>query len=209
MYYPAKNNENLESILANICQCLNAPLRSEDYNTIYRTSGPSKKTLIVQFNSEAAKAGLLNAKKAKRTLLLEEIDPNLAPSNNEIFINHHLTPYFTELLYFARQGVKRKEIFSCWFTSRGITIKESEESQPVLVYDKTGLSRYVTITENPTEKRRASSELQSAPKKIAGTTNNKAKPTPNNNQQDNKRQPRNSNKPTLTNRSARNNSNSK
>lgn len=84
---------------------------------IYRTKGKTS-SIIVQLTNEAPKYAILEKKKHKKSLLVEELQLGNGSSDAEVTINHHLTPYYSNLMYHGRQAIKSNAIHSCWYTNK-------------------------------------------------------------------------------------------
>lgn len=181
---PAKSNEDLLAIFNAICTVLNYNCPNELVTGIYRTSGPTKKSIIVQLANDSVKFGILNAKKAKSSILLEELGLNFNERMNEVMINQQLTPFFGNLLYFARHAKKNNEIAECWFTMRGIYIKPQKNSNAVLIRSANELNSFLTPVQSAessnanSNKRKASQDMLKPPKKTTDTTTTTEPPTP-------------------------------
>lgn len=190
----ATPNEDLWAILSKVCDCLNTEYDENLFTNIYRTKGQFSNSIIVQCNSDESKHYFLAAKRTIKTIVVDQLGLNLPNGTNEININSQLTPYFSHLLYTARQAVKRSEITAAWFTSRGVFIRLNEsESQPILITSIAELSLYVS-TVNPS-KRRASHEIDNPSKKSTETVENTATTSSINNQQQNQQQNKQRNQP--------------
>lgn len=157
-------NENLWDILAKICLCLNVEYAQDHFNRIYRTKNQRNNTIIIQCISEDTKHFMLAAKKGARTIIVDQLDLGLANGTDTININSQLTPYFSHLLYVARQAVKRNEISAAWFTGKSIQIKlNAADKASISISSVDNLTPYIT-TINPS-KRRASNDIEHPSKK--------------------------------------------
>lgn len=173
---PFMANENLHLIFDSLCKSMNHNIPR--YSAIYRTHGQMKKAIIVQFLNDSDKFDFIKAKKIKRTVILEELQLGFENASTEILINHHLTPYFANLLYVARQGVKKGEIFAAWYTSKGIALKKTADANAIVVSTKQELQQFVSDPIAPSNKRRASEDLAGLPNKKAPTNTEIATVTP-------------------------------
>lgn len=163
---PALPGENLFDIVVIIWDLLGIGKDVLDFITgIYRTKGKTS-SIIVQLSNEALKSAILEKKKAKKSLLVEELQLATGPSNTEVTINQQLTPYYSNLMYNGRQAVKNKTIHSCWFTNKGMLVKIKEDATPVLITTVAELADY-TAKDDKLNKRRASSEVPNPSKKPA------------------------------------------
>lgn len=202
---PVTNGENLLDIFNKICNAINYNCTNDNISGIYRTNGRNKQSIIVQFTNENTKFGILNAKKLKKSLIVEELNLNFNNASNEIMINQQLTPYFGNLLYNARQAKSNGHIAECWFTMRGVHIKPTKTSNAVIIKSVGELNTFFSTDEpilsaaKPTStetanKRKASHEIPNEPKK----TNDASAPN-NNNSDKSKQAQRNNQKGTTPN----------
>lgn len=174
---PATPNENLLNMFTAICNVINFNCPNELVTGIYRTTGRAKQSIIVQLANESVKFGILNAKKIKKAIILEELDTKFHDSKSEIIINQQLTPFFGNLLYKARQAKAKGHIAECWFSMKGIFIKPQKTSNAVQIKSVAELATFLpvesttdTSCEQPLDqssqhKRKASSEINNASKK--------------------------------------------
>lgn len=111
-----QENQNLHEIFSKICSCLQIDCNRNEISGIYRTRGQYNTSIIVQLKSESTKRSILAAKKNKQSIIVDELEIDSLTGTNEININCHLTPYFSHILFVARQAVKREELQACWFS---------------------------------------------------------------------------------------------
>lgn len=155
----AEESENLAEIVTKIASTIGIVCEQEDIIDTYRTAG---QWIIARFHTDAIKFGLLKAKKEKKSLIVDELGLNLDGGTNEIFINHHLTPFFANLLFLARKAVKRNELSAAWFTNKGICVKRTDkDTQHTLIKSIDELNTLLpTSSKSDSSKRRASSEIE-------------------------------------------------
>lgn len=181
---PHHKDENLLVIFESLCKVVGFTYVRDDIAAIYRTSGPNKKSIIVQFVNDDKKFELLNAKKAKQAVIFDELNLKYIDSTQEIIVAQQLTPFFANLLYNARQARQRNEIAQCWFTNKGVHIRPKENSNAVLIKSINELSSFTTkqVDLSSQNKRKASQDIaNNLNKKSADTSsfgNNSATNSP-------------------------------
>lgn len=166
---PANNSEDLLKIFNDICKVLNFNCPNDLITGIYRTAGGAKRSIIVQLANESVKFGILNAKKNKKSIILEELETKFTDSKNEIMINQQLTPFYGNLLYVARQAKKNGNIAECWFSMKGVYVKPQKTSNAVLIKSVNELNAFLSTSTTdppPHQKRKASQEIKNASKKL-------------------------------------------
>lgn len=167
-----QENENLKEIFSKICECLSVNC-NDNIIGIYRTKGQFNTSIIVQLKNDNLKREILAAKKTKTSIIVDELQIRSLAGTGEININGHLTPYFSHILFVARQAVKREELLAAWFSNRGILIRAQNQESPILIKSVEGLAPYVTTT-NPS-KRKATDDIDNTnhpPKKTAESATN-------------------------------------
>lgn len=145
---PVTANENLLDIFNSICTAINFNCTNENVAGIYRTTGRTKQSIIVQLSNESIKFGIINAKKLKKSLIIEELSLNFNNATNEVMVNQQLTPYFGNLLYNARQAKHHGHIAECWFSMKGVHIKPTKNSNAVIIKSACELNAFIP-TETP------------------------------------------------------------
>lgn len=119
---------------------LGIELSRQDISTAHRIRGKKDKIrpIIIRFASRRAKDQVYRAKKVLKssTSVSATASTNMlsaaASSGPIVFINEHLTKKNSELLFEARQRLKKKEIFRCWTSGGSVYIKrnDSVEAKP-------------------------------------------------------------------------------
>lgn len=117
------SDENLIEIFDKICHILHVDETPKAVVKIYRASSVR---VIVQFDSFLAKMQIFNAYKSHRRLMsgdifkLESIE-----SQNQIFIDSHLTKWYAKMMTHAKRAKKDGLIFKYWLTMYGLAIIKS------------------------------------------------------------------------------------
>lgn len=123
---------NLKETIINVGKAFDIELHEEDIDYIYRIKKPkterSKKPapIIVTFKKREVKEKLLSSRKG-RSLYAKEI--GLSNSENQIYINDHLTSTKKELLWKARQLKKEQNFKYVWYKHDSIYIKKMTEQK--------------------------------------------------------------------------------
>lgn len=182
-----QEGQDLNEIFSQICRCLNIECNSSELAGIYRTRGHRNTSVIVQLKNESTKRRILAAKKAKQSVIIDELELSTLTGTEKININCHLTPYFSHILYVARQAVKREEIQACWFSNKGILVRAHNDDTPILIKSAEALASLIT-TSTPSSKLKASDSIDTntnPPKKVAeaSTSHSASRPAKSKNQQ--------------------------
>lgn len=138
--------ENLEVMVKEICNSFGVVLADEDIVDIYRIYSSKNSIIIVKLSNMAIKSSIMD-KKRNVNIYSNDIWPNennTDDSNFQIFINHHLTPYFGDLLMCGKREVKNGLIHSCWIGANGLLVRFSESERPYIFTSTSQLLSYVS-----------------------------------------------------------------
>lgn len=122
---PADANEDVHQIVKAIASLLSVEFGSGDILSAYRArpSNRSPGLIIVRLSSFEKKMQILTNKRKKKTLKVNELNLNLTKPDNKIYINSHLSPYFSSIHQKAKQACDEGKIKSCWIASNCVTIQ--------------------------------------------------------------------------------------
>lgn len=142
---PLVDTCSLDTIVTAVGSALGIQLSSSDYQSVYRTTGNGNLPgfIIVKLNEFSKKLEILKAKRSKSTLSLKDLNLNILPEGQIIFVNNQLTPHFSKLLQIAKKAVADKKLHSCWIALNCLCVKLSENSERTLVRDMTELQKAI------------------------------------------------------------------
>lgn len=126
---PTNWDGNTVKLLLNIANKININITSADFKS-YTT--PNGKFVIVSFYNYLHKQSLLNKMRTKRSLMFEEVY-TAVKSNNQLYINEHLTPYYSSLFKVARQAIKDGKLVSATSYNGRIRIRKHKDDSPTIV----------------------------------------------------------------------------
>lgn len=137
--------ESLFQLVVDIGNVLNVKIQSEDIEKLYRINGSKNHIIVVRFFDWNLKSAIM---RNKRDVVIHECDvfsdvTKDSDQNNQIFINHHLTPYFGNLLQYGRNEVKKETLHSCWINSNGLLVKLNEHDTPHLFSSIDALQSFI------------------------------------------------------------------
>lgn len=142
---PIEPNENLQNMICEIGQKVVVPIDFKvDIQAIYRVPSQSSgnKPIIVKFiNSQLRTSFLIQCKKKKVTC--NQLSNVKNQSNNQIYVEVHLTPSNKKLFYEARQCVKDKQAKSVYTIEGKIFLRADDMSRPVQVTDLEALQTFL------------------------------------------------------------------
>lgn len=121
------------------------------------------KFIVASFYNFADKERLLGKMRIKKSLMAEEIVPNLR-SNNRININEHLTPFNSGLFAMARRAKHEGKLATATSYGGRIRVKKHAEDMPVIIHSKTQLESIIELViepNSPTHSRNAPREKTS------------------------------------------------
>lgn len=149
------DNINASEILQLVLRAFNLVIDPENFIFCLKrtTKNSNKFFIIIRMNTNVVKKQLMNQAKAKKSLFLKEIWPNLqldCADTNRIYINDRLTNFNFELLNDLRVLKKRGEIFASWYQEGRILIKSTKDSQILPINSATDISKLCRFnTEEP------------------------------------------------------------
>lgn len=79
------------------------------------------------------KLAMVSSVREKKSLLVEEVFGQ-TESNNRIFLNDHLTPYFNRLFILARKAKSEGLLASVTSYGGKIKIRKSNNDTPIIIY---------------------------------------------------------------------------
>lgn len=132
-----QNDENLDALFKKLCDILKVNMNiKDDTNAIYRTKGNDTNPglIIVKLRASKKKYEILATKRRHGPVMAEQIFNNENQQNNEgspqLFINHHITPFFNGIMYKARQAKISGKIKAAWANSAGVYYKVNDDDLP-------------------------------------------------------------------------------
>lgn len=122
-----RKDENTDNIIVKLAKDLGSDLSISDIDRSHRVGRPSTsgrpRQIIVKLISYRARASLYDKRRVMKN----------APVFQNIFINEDLTPKRNQMLFEARQAVKRKEIIGAWSFDGKIFIRDKRDVRRQLV----------------------------------------------------------------------------
>lgn len=168
---PRTSEECLETIATEIFRSLGCESAKTTIDSCYRINNNAECNIfIAKLKAYELKHHILAAKMDKR-LSLKDID-RLCSSDQPIYINNHLTPFFGKLLADGRRAVKEKKIHSCWMSSNGPLLKLEVNGKQMNFYSAEHLATIieddqtskVAVTKTSKRKRQDGAIAGKAPK---------------------------------------------
>lgn len=128
---PPSHDENLEVMFKDICNSFGVTIVDGDIVDIYRVYNSKNNSIVVKLSNMSIKSAIMD-KKRDVNIFSNDVWPhvdNTDDNNFQVFINHHLTPYFGNLLMCGKREVKNGSIDSCWIGMNGLLVKFSENDR--------------------------------------------------------------------------------
>ncbi|XP_061729019.1 uncharacterized protein LOC133533946 [Cydia pomonella] len=138
---PLKKNENLFSIMMNICTAVNFSVDKSDINHISRVPihNSSDKLIIVSFINRYIKEDLVAAVRLKKTLTAEEI--GFQGNTQRVYVNDHLTPDNKKLLSLVKSSLKQKGYLYVWVRYSKIHARKDDSSKVHIINNERDLNK--------------------------------------------------------------------
>ena len=134
-----KTDENLPDLFKKICKIIN--IRDCLPVTIHRFTPKNKDfvpPVIVCFTNEDAKRTFLTAFKSSKVLITTQT-LGLDDRSVNIYVNHHLTQYFRQLLKEARKFRHDNNFEFVWYNNCNIYLKKTKTSEAIRIQTSSGL----------------------------------------------------------------------
>lgn len=135
--FPVSKNENVFDILAATAESLGISDTKSMINAAHRLPSKNKLSppIIVSFTARTAKEKWLGEYKKyikeNKTLLTTHVNKNLKKA--PIYFNHHLSPYYKNLLYESKKFVKENNFKYCWVANGKVYIRRQEGERAVRI----------------------------------------------------------------------------
>lgn len=132
---PPSRNENLRTIMIDLCRFFGIAVAEVDLPAVYRVGSSKSNMFIVKFSSLQLKLKLMAAKSSKNVVLsdIKSISCSSVMSNNGIFINPHMTPAVGRLMFHGRMAKRENKLHKCWLGANGVMIQMTPDSEVVTV----------------------------------------------------------------------------
>lgn len=131
---PLIPNENLYDIVRSILISIGIlNLKVDDLETARRIPGSKSCLIIAGFRDYSFKADIMKKKTTKTLKVSDIIELQNGEANPRVYINNHLTPFFSKLSFHGRQALYNRLIHSCWVSSNGFLVRLNENSNPVVI----------------------------------------------------------------------------
>lgn len=146
---PYCENENLNGIIASIGKAANYNISHDDYTNGHR-AGTNNVLIIATFVNFRKKLEFLAAKKTKRTIRTTELGLSTSIPDQPVFINYHLTPYFSKIFNMGRKAVADKMLAACWVSFNCICVRKTSTDDKCLINDIKDMERICAKKQNST-----------------------------------------------------------
>lgn len=129
---PIEEDENLFEIIASVLHSIGIPKLNEgELVNAKRIPNSKSKLIIVSFRDYELKLAVMKKKMSKAVMVSDMFILDSSEPNPRIYINNHLTPFYSKLCYYGRGAIANKQIHSSWVSSRGFLVKLDEDSTPI------------------------------------------------------------------------------
>lgn len=131
------------AVVLKIAQAIQLDLRQNDF---YAYVVGRDSFIIVKFFNHNTKTLFLNKMRAKKSLMAEEIFSDTR-SNNQIYANDHLTPFFSGLFAVAWRAKKNGQLATATSNGGCIRVKKSMEGASIVITNMLQLHKIIDNTE--------------------------------------------------------------
>lgn len=134
---PVTGHEDVFSILEAIARALNITFDRSDVSAAHRLQGKRgdsrPPSIVICFTSRWKKVDWLVARRRKGSLSARELAPSF--TDQQVYLNEHLTPQTRSVFNGARELIKHKKLSSVWTTDCRVMAKVSPDHRPFRVRD--------------------------------------------------------------------------
>lgn len=131
---PFSANENLDEVIASIGSAVGFIINKNDVTNAHR-AGTNNVLIIATFTNFRKKLEFLSAKKSKRSIRTSELGLTADVPDQPVYVNNHLTPYFSRIFNMGRKAVAEKVLAACWVSSNCICVRKTESSEMCQIRD--------------------------------------------------------------------------
>lgn len=142
MNIPPIENESTTDLVMQIGAFFNVSVTAADVVSSYRVAHSKNNLLIAKLKSQALKIEIMTAAKETK-LMASNIIECSGETDQQLYINHHVTPYFGKLPAFGRAAVKDNKLNSCWISSNGLMAKINQDDSPHAFMSINALSAFI------------------------------------------------------------------
>lgn len=141
---PFEKEENLGNIIKHIAENFDIPLQERDIDCMYRikntrrANNKNAEPIIVTFMKKETKEKFMSSRR-RRSVYAKEI--GFGNSQNQIYVNEHLTSRNKELLWNARNIRKERNYKYVWYNHGNIYLRKNDNSEIIRINDKTDLAK--------------------------------------------------------------------
>lgn len=132
----------LRKVFSTFCSKLSINLQQQDIDTIYRVNN-SDDLIVVKFISFAAKLKVFRNRKKCKVMSNEVIKINNGTLPVQLFINHHTTPFYGNLLKIGRMAQANNKLYSCRMSKHGLFAKRTEHAKEKLILSAIEFTNYI------------------------------------------------------------------
>lgn len=152
---PIEANENLFDVVKGLMHAIGiADLKVDELVTARRIHNSRSHLIIAGFRDYDLKLEVMKKKAEHKLQVADVFDLEKGQPNSPIFVNNHLTPFFSNLSYHGRMAISGKQIHSCWMSSRGFLVKLNADSSPTVIKDQLQLSNFIDSNKKFVQKKR-------------------------------------------------------
>lgn len=131
MNVPNGDNLDLYQLVELLAGKLGVSLNRRELINVYRVIGSRNNLVVVKLASFDKKAELLAKSKALTIKSSDILNGN--HSALPLYVNNHLTPYFSRLRQAGKRAIADGKINACWMASGGMMIRTAQGAEPKLV----------------------------------------------------------------------------
>lgn len=131
---PPTEGENLYDIICAILEILGLQkLQLNELVGAKRVSSSRSHLIIATLRDYETKLAIMKNKAARKVHVSNIYDIGDGAQDRQIFINNHMTPFYSNLSFHGRNAISNGQIHSCWVSSSGFLVRLNADSAPVAI----------------------------------------------------------------------------
>lgn len=101
--------------------------------------------VIAHFYDFKHKQMIINQLRLGKKLIVKEIFANASSNDNQIFVNDHLTPYFSKLYLMARNAKKEGKLYTVSSANGKIRVRKHNDDVPISISNESQLQLLINL----------------------------------------------------------------
>lgn len=133
---------NSDEVIINIASKVGVELSKGQFTS---HTVANNRFVIAQFYDFKHKQMIINQLRLGKKLIVKEIFANASSNDNQIFVNDHLTPYFSKLYLMARNAKKEGKLYTVSSANGKIRVRKHSDDIPISISNESQLQLLINL----------------------------------------------------------------